>query len=93
MMAKLTKDEQAILDDLTKRAAEPDAEDFEVEIYDTNAGRGMRLPFSQARAKAYEWFGIGEAPAEPSTSDAGEPPAGKSDPEPPQQGYFGRKSA
>ena len=95
-MAKLTKEEQSLLDELTARAQEPDAEDFEIEIYDTNAGRGARLPMSKAAGKIYEWFGIGEPPAAEGTSDAGEPPAGKKpakDPAAPRPGgYFGRQA-
>ena len=94
MMAKLTKEEQALLDELTARASEPDADDFEIEIYDTNAGRGARLPMSKAAGKIYEWFGIGDPPAA-DTSDADEPPAGKpaKDKAPAKPaGYFGRQA-
>jgi hypothetical protein len=95
-MARLTKEEQALLDELTARAAEPDADDFEVEVYDTSAGRGARIPFSKATSWLYDNFGIGEPPAA-ATSEAGDPPAGKgkakADPAPPARGgYFGRQA-
>lgn len=97
MMARLTKEEQALLDELTQRASEPDADDFDIEIYDTNAGRGARLPMSKAAGKIYEWFGIGEPPDADAGSDAGEPPAGKPGKKDPQPGgkpggYFGRQA-
>jgi hypothetical protein len=64
----LSKDEQAALDALTKKAAEPDEEDFHVEIWD-ESGAGAKLPFSQARTYLAR-FGIGiETPAEPAPAD------------------------
>jgi hypothetical protein len=97
MMAKLTDDERKLLDDLTARAAEPDADDdFEIEVYDTTNGKGARLPFSKAADWLYSTLGIGDAPAA-EESAAGDPPAGKGkkDPDPPagRQGYFGRQAS
>jgi hypothetical protein len=90
-MAKLTDDEQKLLDELTARASEPDADDYEVSVW--NGDKGVTLPVSKAAAWLHEHFGIGDAPAAPSTSDAGDPPAGKPGKPaagPPQAGgYFG----
>jgi hypothetical protein len=91
-MAKLTDDERNLLDELTARAAEPDADDYEVSVW--NGDKGVTLPVSKAAAWLHEHFGIGDAPAAPSESGAGEPPAGKPgkvNPGPPQTsgGYFG----
>lgn len=90
-MAKLTDDERKLLDELTARANEPDAEDFEIEVYDTTAGRGARLPVSQARKWLYDNLGIGDAP-EGAKPDEGKDKS-KKDPEPPPRaGYFGRQA-
>lgn len=62
-MGKLSDDDQRLLDQLTAKAAAPDADaDFEIEIYDTKANRGARLPFSQGKKWLFESFGIGDAP-------------------------------
>jgi hypothetical protein len=88
MMAKLTKEEQDLLDELTQRASEPDADDYEVPIW--NGDKGVTLPLSKAAAWIHENFGIGDAPAG-DQSDAGDPPAAKKDPKPPARpGYFGK---
>jgi hypothetical protein len=98
MMAKLTDDERKLLDELTARASEPDADDdFEIEVYDTSAGKGARMPFSRAASWLHANLGIGEAPAPDSA--AGEPPAakpgtpaGETPGTPGTPGYFGRRA-
>jgi hypothetical protein len=95
-MAKLTDDEQKLLDELTARANEPDAaDDYEVEVYDTGAGKGARLPISQAKSWLYENFGIGEPPAQPAADEPGKAKGTKQDGAAAQQrqGYFGRQQA
>lgn len=76
----LSADEKTLLEQLTAKAKEPDAEDFEIEIYDTNAGRGARLPFSKGAKWLFEAFGIGDAPAaaagEGGAAGGDAPPAG-----------------
>ena len=83
----LNKEQQKLLEELTAKAQEPDAEDFEVEIYNEH-GRGARLPISRATDWFRENFGIGaakeeSAPEQPG-SDSEEPAPGK------QGAYFGR---
>lgn len=94
-MGKLTDDEQKLLDELTARANEPDAEDFEVEIYDTTNGKGARLPISKGQKWLYDNFGIGDPPpnAEPA-ADEGKPGKARKEPEASsqRQGYFGRQA-
>ena len=80
-MAKLNADEQKLLDELTARAAAPDEDDdFEIELYDTNAGKGARIPFSKGKGWLFDTFGIGEAPAAAGGENGGSggsaPPAG-----------------
>lgn len=93
----LTADEKAALEELQRKAAEPDAdENYEVELYDTAAGKGVRVPFSQAKKFLFENFGIGEPPAAPETDDgggqggAGQPRGGGQGST--QPGYFGRRT-
>lgn len=96
-MGKLSDDERKLLQELTDRANEPDADDdFEIEVYDTGAGKGARLPFSRGKNWLYENFGIGDAP-EPAGEPAepGKAPGkAKQDPAGGQQraGYFGRQA-
>jgi len=59
----LTPDEQKLLDELTARAAEPDAADFEVEIF--SGDKGARIPLAHAKGWLYKEFGIGEPPTPP----------------------------
>lgn len=105
-MGKLSDDEQKLLDELTARAAAPDEDDqFEIEIYDTNAGRGARIPFKQGKGWLFDQFGIGDAPA-PAGGEGGtggegggaaggaaggEGGAGGAAGGRPSGGYFGRK--
>ena len=93
-MAKLNDDEKKLLEELTARANEPDADDdFEIEVYDTSAGKGARIPFSKGKSWLFDTFGIGESPAAPEGGGEGgaggdAPPAGPAG----GKGYFGRKA-
>ena len=97
-MAKLNDDERKLLEELTARANEPDADDdFEIEVYDTTAGKGARIPFSRGKSWLFDTFGIGDAPAPAGAGEDGgagkdAPPAGtpKSDPKTQPGGYFSR---
>lgn len=88
----LSDEEKATLEALTKKANEPDEDDFAIEIWD-ETGAGAKVPFS----KGQDWlrrFGIGvEPPADDKTSKP--KPAdssGQGDkPAPPAQRYFGSK--
>jgi hypothetical protein len=60
----LSEDEKALLEELNRKSQEPDAEDFEIEVYDTNGGKGARIPFSKGKSWLFDNFGIGEAPVE-----------------------------
>lgn len=96
----LTADEQKLLDELTARAAEPNADDdYEIEIF--SGDKGARIPFSQGKGWLYKEFGIGDAPAPPAggadgDGDQGEgakpgrKPAAKTAPAR-AAGYFGKK--
>ncbi len=56
----LNADEKKLLEELTRRSQEPDADDFEIEIWD--GGKGARVPFSQGSKWLFDNFGIGSAP-------------------------------
>lgn len=92
----LTADEKAALEELQRKAAEPDAdENYEVELYDTAAGKGVRVPFSQAKKFLYENFGIGDPPEAPPADDPGQGGAGQprgGGQGSTQPGYFGRRT-
>ena len=88
----LSADEKKLLEELTARSKEPDVdESFEIEVYDTNAGKGARIPFSKGKSWLFDTFGIGEAPAAAAGEDGGAggdaPPAGADGP---RGTYFGR---
>jgi hypothetical protein len=89
----LSADEKKLLEELTAKAKEPDAEDFEIEVYDTNAGKGARLPFSKGAKWLFDTFGIGDAPAAAAGEGGGAggdaPPAGAADQNGGRRGYFG----
>lgn len=101
-MGKLSADEQKLYDELTARAAAPDEDDqFEIEIYDTTAGKGARVPFKQGKGWLFQTFGIGEAPAPAGTGEGsgtggtgtggdGGTGTGGDGGKPPTGGYFGR---
>lgn len=94
----LSEDEKRLFAELTEKSKAPDVDDnFEIEVYDTNSGKGARIPFKQGRSWLHETFGIGEAPAATTegapegggTGAGGDAPpsdAGSS------RGYFGRNS-
>lgn len=83
----LSADEKKLLEELTLRSQQPDAEDFEIEIFD--GSRGARIPFSQGSKWLHEVFGIGDAPAPPA-ADEGDGDDGKGAPAP--KSYFGKKA-
>jgi hypothetical protein len=68
----LSKDEQAQLDALTKKATEPD-EEFDIEIWD-ETGAGAKVPYSKGRSWLNR-FGI-DLP-EPAPESEGTEPEGK----------------
>lgn len=60
----LNEDERKLLAELQAREAEPEAdEDYEIEVYDTNAGKGARIPYRTGKSWLHQVFGIGEGPA------------------------------
>ena len=66
----LTDDEKTLLEKLTAKAKEPDGPDSsEIEIYDTKAGKGARIPFHHGARWLFETFGIGDAPAAPAEGE------------------------
>lgn len=69
----LTPDEKAMLDKLTQKANEPDADDFDIEIWD-ETGAGARVPYHKGKAWLQK-FGI-DLPEEPA-ADAGDQGQGK----------------
>lgn len=77
-MGKLNEDERKLMAELQARDAAPDDDDqFEIEIYDTSAGKGARIPFAKGRGWLHDVFGIGDAPAPaPDAGAAGAPDAG-----------------
>jgi hypothetical protein len=92
-MAKLTSDEAKLLEELTARANEPDEDDYEIEIYDTEKKRGARIPVSKGKSWLFENFGIGDAPAAPETREAKEAktPHGTPTSEGPKHYFAGNK--
>lgn len=68
----LSADEKKLLDELTLKASAPDAEDWDLEIFDMGTQKGARLPVSKAGNWLYETFGIGEAPAAAVSDDGTE---------------------
>lgn len=87
----LSADEKKLFEQLTAKANEPDVDDnFEIEIYDTNAGKGARLPFSRGAKWLFDAFGIGDAPAAAAgkggAAGGDAPPAGGAE----QGHFFGR---
>jgi uncharacterized membrane protein YgcG len=97
----LNPDEQKLLQELQDRANKPDEDDdFEIEVYDTTAGKGARIPYGKGKDWLHTVFGIGEAPAAPGGgggddggSGEGAPPAGSAGGgKKSSGGYFGRQS-
>ena len=71
----LSEDEKKLLAELTEKSKAPDVdENFEIEVYDTTAGKGARIPFHKGKSWLHETFGIGEAPA---ATDQGAPAGGE----------------
>lgn len=88
-MAKLSAEEQKLLDDLNAKANEEDPDDkFEIEIYDTSQGKGARIPFSHGKKWLFDTFGVGDAPAPKEGEGDGKSGDGK---ENVKTGYFGRQ--
>lgn len=92
-MAKLSDDEQKLLDELNERANAPDEDDYEIEIYDTAKGRGARIPVSKGKSWLYDNFGIGEPSAEPKAPKGKQEGRDGEEPKNVAVGYFGRKAA
>lgn len=85
----LSDEEKAQLDALTKKANEPEPEDFSIEIWD-ETGAGAKVPYSQGKSWLQR-FGIGLDEPEPE-AEPGKPKAVKTDDkQPPAQRYFGSK--
>lgn len=90
----LSDEEKATLEALTKKASEPEQEDFAIEIWD-ETGAGAKVPFSQG-AEWLKRFGIGvEKPADSKPEGNGKTPKaddGKT-PVAPAQRYFGKSKS
>jgi hypothetical protein len=88
----LSSDEQKLLDELTAKAAAPDADDFEIEIF--SGDKGARIPISKATKWLSDNFGIGDPPAAAAADGAGDQGDGGKPALPPaRQGYFSKKAA
>jgi hypothetical protein len=89
----LSKDEQAQLDALTRKASEPD-EDFDIEIWD-ETGAGAKVPYSKGRSWLNK-FGIDLPVEAPESEPEPEPktPKARKQPGPSTsnvtQRYFGK---
>ncbi len=91
-MAKLTDDERKLMAELQARDAAPDEDDqFEIEIYDTAAGKGARLPYARGKSWLHDVFGIGDA-APPDAGPAGAPDAGNGEGDAGGEGAGGRRA-
>lgn len=74
----LTPEETAALEELQRKAQEPDdSEDFEVEIYNP-FGAGARVPYSKGRAYLQREFGIDLDPDPGKGNDDGSDPTDNS---------------
>lgn len=92
----LNADEKKLLDELTARANEPDEDDnYEIEVYDTSAGKGARIPYRTGKSWLHATFGIGTPDAAPAgeSGEGGEAGAGEGGKGEGVKGpaYFGRK--
>lgn len=90
----LNDDEKKLLAELTERAKEPEHDDeYEIEVYDTSAGKGARIPYKTGKRWLHETFGIGDSPAPAPAAGEGEGAGGDAPPTgaPTAKGYFGRK--
>jgi hypothetical protein len=73
----LNEDEKKLLQELTDRANAPDEDDdFEIEVYDTAAGKGARIPYRKGSGWLHEVFGIGTPPAAAAPPEDETPPKG-----------------
>lgn len=63
----LSKDEQEQLDALTRKAAESEDDDFDIEIWDEN-GAGAKVPYRKGKTWLQR-FGIDVEPASEGTED------------------------
>lgn len=98
----LNADERKLLEELQERAAQPDEDDdFEIEVYDTGAGKGARIPYRKGKGWLHEVFGIGEPPEAAAADGADDGDGGTGGDAPPAGparkakaaggGYFGRQ--
>jgi hypothetical protein len=97
----LTEQEQALLDELTRRASAPDESDFEIEIF--SGDKGARIPLSHGKQWLADNFGIdaeqaeGDGAAEGDGGGAGKKtaakPGAKPGAEPARTSYFAKKAA
>lgn len=94
----LNADEKKLLAELQARINEPDEDnDFEIEVYDTEKGKGARIPYGTGKSWLYDVFGIGDAPA-PAGDEGGAgtevaPGSGTADKGAKKdKGYFGRQA-
>ena len=91
----LNEDEKKLLAELTARQNAPDEDDdFEIEVYDTGANKGARIPYKKGKGWLFETFGIGTPPESAATETASggdAPPAGSSDKGARRGPYFGRE--
>jgi hypothetical protein len=69
----LSKDEQAQLDALTKKASEPDDDDFSIEIWD-ETGAGAKVPYHKGKSWLQR-FGIDMPETPEAEPDETKPPA------------------
>lgn len=94
----LSADERKLLDELTAKASQPDADDdFEIEIF--SGDKGARIPFSKGARWLFSEFGIGEPPA-PAGDDGtsgggadGGKDGGKDGSGPARGSYFSKRAA
>jgi len=88
----LSKEEQATLDALTAKAAEVEADDFHIEIWD-ETGAGAKVPYSKGRGWLAR-FGIDVEPLPADEAKPSKPAAVKDDKSPDTVlRHFGRKPA
>jgi hypothetical protein len=83
----LSDKEKTLLEELTLKANSPDADDWDLEIFDLSSNKGARLPVSKAGNWLYDTFGIGNAPVK--ENEESEP---ESETAPVKIGRFGVKN-
>jgi hypothetical protein len=67
----LSDEEKATLEALQAKANEPEADDFDIEIWD-DSGAGARVPYSKGRKWLADKFGI-DVPVPPATGAPAKP--------------------